>query len=219
MKKTCSNSRVIPVHLEKSLEFPVGIYEYLVRKANSAVNEMFISISYPNVRIKFLELKRKGSWNTVDWLFSEIGKRLIRIKEKYDLDFGDQYTKKDVRLDFRVHDTYREIMISGFTKIPIKSFKNILTIVVWSWIVFSTGVKPNESETAQKMLDKFTKKAEEFQVYWNRKSRVRRPLDQPRRCYICGKEAKFLNNWKYEHNGIIEEVFTPVCNTHSSRII
>jgi len=157
VKKECFNSGVIPVHLEKSLEFPVGLYEYLVRKANSAVNEIFIFISFPNVRIKFMELKRKGSWNTVDWLFSEIGKRLVRIKEKYDLDFGDQFTKKEVRLDYRVEDTYREIIISGFTKIPIKSFKNILTVVVWSWIVFYKGVKPSESEDAQKMLDKFTK--------------------------------------------------------------
>ncbi|MHA1399416.1 MAG: hypothetical protein ACTSQE_03580 [Candidatus Heimdallarchaeaceae archaeon] len=207
------------MHLEKKFTYPTGLYEYLVRKANSAVGERFIAISFPNIRIKFLEINRIGKWSTIDWLFEELSKRLVKIKEKYELDFGKEYKRKEVQINYIVEKTFREIIISGFNHIPIKSFGNILTVTVWSWIVFSKGVKPNETEETKRILENYTEKFSQFKKHWNRAPRKKIPLSQPMKCHICGKEAKYVNRWLYEVKGVKEEVSTPVCERHRYEIM
>ena len=90
---------------KKSLTFPHGLYEYLVRKANAAVNKSFIEITYPIIEFKFLESDRKGSPQTIDYLFGELSKRIGGISKKYNLDLQsskDQFRKVIENIEFGV---------------------------------------------------------------------------------------------------------------------
>lgn len=203
----------------KKITFPSEIYEYLVRKANSSLNETFITISFPIIEIKFLNVRRKGSQKTVDWLFDELSKRLVAISKKYGIDVGQKSHRKDLVIDYATGSSSSTIKLSGYHYIPIKSFGNILTIVVWSYILFILGKKPSEDEEAKRFHKKYTDSFEDFKDHWNRTSRKKFPLRDERSCYICGKPAYVYNRWIYKNKGSSEEVYTPVCKTHRHRLI
>ncbi|MCG3220940.1 MAG: hypothetical protein H7641_06125 [Candidatus Heimdallarchaeota archaeon] len=203
----------------KKITFPNGLYEYLVRMANTAVGENFIGISFPILEIKFLNLRRKGSPKTVGWLFEELSKRLVNISNKYDLEIGQSSHRKDVMINYRVEDNYRQINITGYHHIPLKSFGNILAIALWSYIVFILAKKPSEDEEARNLYKKFTDDLDEFREHWNRSSRKKITLGEKRSCYICGKKAYSYNQWFYKQKRGVEEVLTPVCKTHSNLLV
>jgi len=205
--------------VRKKITFPSEIYEYLVRKANSSVNETFITISFPIIEIKFLNVRRKGSQKTVDWLFDELSKRLVAISKKYGIDIGQSSHRKDLMIDYSTGSSSSTIKLSGYHHIPIKSFGNILTIVVWSYILFILGKKPSEDEEAKGFHKKYTDSFEDFKDHWNRVARKKIPLKDERSCYICGKPAYTYNIWIYKSKGTSEEVHTPVCKTHKNRLI
>lgn len=204
---------------QQKLTFPSGLYEYLVRKANAAVNELFISISFPVLEIKFLNIRRKGSQKTVDWLFEELSKRIVRVSRKYQLNIGQVSHRKDIMIDFIMDKSFQQINITGYHYIPLKSFGNILSIAVWSYIVFSTGKKPSDDEEAQKLHKKYTDSFEDFKDYWNRMPRKKKPLYTERACYICGEPAFALNVWVYKTKDKDLDVMTPVCKKHRDRLI
>ncbi|MBY9000292.1 MAG: hypothetical protein KGD64_05215 [Candidatus Heimdallarchaeota archaeon] len=199
--------------------FPSEIYEYLVRKANSSVHETFITISFPIIEIKFLNARRKGSTKTVGWLFDELSKRLVAISKKYGIDVGHSSHRKYLMIDFTSGSNSSIIKLSGYHHIPIKSFGNILAIIVWSYILFILDKKPSEDEEAKELHKKYTDSFEEFKDYWNRMSRKKLPLTDDRLCYICGKPAFTYNQWIYKNKGSSEEVLTPVCKIHKNRLI
>ncbi len=201
------------------ITFPSEIYEYLVRKANSSVNETFITISFPIIEIKFLNVRRKGSPKTVDWLFDELSKRLVTISKKYGIGVGQSSHRKDLMIDYTTGSKSSTIKLSGYHHIPIKSFGNMLSIIVWSYILFILGKKPSEDDEAKGFHKKYTDSFEEFKNYWNRMSRKKIPLKDERSCYICGKPAFVYNRWIYKNKGTREEVHTPVCKTHRNRLI
>jgi hypothetical protein len=203
----------------RKLTFPNGLYDYLVRMANTAVEENFIDITFPIVKIQFLNLRRKGSPKTVDWLFEELSKRISRISEKYDLEIGQSSHRKDVMINFKVENNYRQIEITGYHHIPLKSFGNILSITVWSYIVFIHGKKPSEDAEAKEIHKKYTDDFDGFREHWNRALRKKMPLTEKRSCYICGKPAYSYNQWFYKQKGSIEEVLTPVCKTHGNLLV
>ena len=203
----------------RKITFPNGLYEYLVRMANTAVEENFIDISFPIVKIKFLNLRRKGSPKTVDWLFEELSKRISRISEKYDLEIGQSSHRKDVMINFKVENNYRQIEITGYHYIPLKSFGNILSIAVWSYIVFISGKKPSDDTEAKEIYKRYTDDFNGFREHWNKNSRKKIPLIEKRSCYICGKPAYSYNQWFYKQKGSIEEVLTPVCKTHGNFLV
>jgi len=203
----------------KKITFPSEIYEYLVRKANSSINETFITISFPIIEIKFLNVRRKGSQKTVDWLFEELSKRLVAISKKYGIDVGQSSHRKDLMIDYTTGHSSSTIKLSGYHHIPIKSFGNILAIVVWSYILFILGKKPSEDDEAKRFHKKYTDDFEDFKDYWNRMSRKKIHLKDERSCYICGKPAYSYNKWIYKNKGTSEEVYTPVCKTHRNRLI
>lgn len=203
----------------RKITFPNGLYEYLVRMANTAVEENFIDISFPILKIQFLNLRRKGSPKTVDWLFEELSKRISRISEKYDLEIGQSSHRKDVMINFKVENNYRQIEITGYHYIPLKSFGNILSIAVWSYIVFILGKKPSDDTEAKEIYKRYTDDLDGFREHWNRSSRKKTPLREKRSCYICGKPAYSYNQWFYKQKGSIEEVLTPVCKTHGNLLV
>ena len=204
---------------KRKLTFPSGLYEYLVRMANTATGENFIYISFPIVQIKFLNIRRRGSPKTADWLFEDLSKRFVSITKKYNLDIGQSSHRKDLMIDYGIKDTFREIKITGYHYIPVKSFGNILSIAVWSYIVFILGKKPSEDDEARILHKKYTDSFKEFKKYWNRISRKKAPLAEERSCYICGKPAYSYNKWIYKKKGIDEEVLTPVCKTHKKHLV
>ncbi|MHA1223884.1 MAG: hypothetical protein ACTSSG_02010 [Candidatus Heimdallarchaeaceae archaeon] len=203
----------------KKLTFPSGLYEYLVRKANSAVNERFIAISFPILEINFKENLRRGSKKTVDWLFEELSKRLVAITKKYKIAISQSSGRRDVMIDLVSQGKDRLIKLTGYHYIPVKSFGNMLSITVWSYIVYSTGTKPSENSEANRIYKKFVSDFEEFKNYWNRIPRKKVALKQDYSCYICGKPAVVFNHWIYKGKATSEEVYTPVCRTHNNRLI
>jgi len=204
---------------QRKFTFPNGLYEYLVRKANAAVSELFISISFPVLEIKFLNARRKGSQKTVDWLFEELSKRIVRVTRKYQLKIDQVSHRKDIMINFIMEKSYQQINITGYHYIPLKSFGNILSIAVWSYIVYITGNKPSENEEAQRLHKKYTESFEEFKNYWNRMPRKKRPTYQNYACYICGEPAFALNVWTYKTKDKDLEVTTPVCKKHRDRLV
>ncbi len=203
----------------KKYTFPSGLYNYLVRKANAALGEIFITISFPILEIKFLNIRRKGSQKTVDWLFEELSKRLVRVSRKYQLDIGQTSHKKDIMIDFIMDKSFQQINITGYHFIPLKSFGNMLSITIWSYIVFSTGKKPSEDEEAQILHKKYLDNFEDFKDHWNRMPRKKKPIYDEKACFICGKPAFALNVWIYKSKDKDLEVYTPVCKTHRDRLI
>lgn len=204
---------------KKQITYPSPLYEYLVRKANAALGEKFIEISFPIIEIKFLGFKKKGSWNTVDWLYEELGKRLLRITQKYNIEISQYGGLKDLRIDYDIKSTFRQIIISNYHMLPLKSFGNMLTIIVWSYVVFALGKKPKEDETAQMLLKKYTDSLDQFKTYWNRMPRRKTSLDKKRMCYICGKPAYAFNTWIYRKKDTNEECQTPVCEKHRNSLV
>ena len=202
------------------ITYPSEIYEYLVRKANSAVSESFISISFPIIEIKFLEIRRRGSSKTVDWLFDELSKRLVAISKKYKINVGQSSHRKDLMIDYKPGKSSSMIKLSGYHYIPIKSFGNMLSIIVWSYIIYILGKKPSEDQEAKEFESRYTNSFEEFKNYWNRMPRKKLPLRGiEKSCYVCGKPAYALNQWLYKKKGTSEEVITPVCKTHKDHLI
>ena len=195
------------------------MYEYLVRQANNSLEENFIRISFPIVEIEFPKFRRKGSSKTVEWLFEELSKRLVSISKKYDLDISQSSHRKDLMIDFKENSMSYKIRINGYYYIPVKSFGNMISISVWSYIVFTLGKKPSEDEEARLLNKKFTDNFEDFKNHWNRIPRKRIPLDEEKSCYICGKPAYSYNKWKYKSKEVQEDVITPVCKTHKNRLI
>ncbi len=204
---------------KKKFTFPNGLYEYLVRKANASVNEIFIDISFPVLEIKFLNIRRKGSQKTVDWLFEELSKRIVRVTRKYKLNIGQISHRKDIMIDFIMDKNFQQINITGYHFIPLKSFGNILSIAVWSYIVFVTGNKPSDDEEAKSFHKKFTDSFEDFKDYWNRMPRKKKPIYEEMSCYICGEPAFALNVWVYKTKDKDIEVSTPICKKHKDRLI
>ena len=203
----------------KKITYPSGIYEYLVRKANAAVGEAFITISFPVLEIKFLNTRRKGSQKTIDWLFEELSQRIVNISKKYKLDLGQSAQRRDLVIDYKVKQTSQQINITGYHHIPIKSFGNILDIVLWSYIIFKTGHTTSEDKEAKELHQKYLESFEEFKNYWNRMPRKKLPLLDEKACFICGKEAFAINAWIYKSKGTSVEIYTPVCKTHRDRLI
>ncbi len=205
--------------IKKNLTFPNGLYEYLVRKANAAVNKSFIEITFPIIEFKFLESDRKGSPQTIDYLFGELSKRIGGISKKYNLDFQHSMHRKKVMVEYNPGKTERIIQLSGYHFIPLKSFGNILYIAVWSYIVYSLGKKPKEDEYAKKLETRYNDSLNEFKDYWNRMPRKKIPLTDERLCFVCGKSAFVYNQWIYKYKGQTEEVLTPVCEKHRDVLI
>ena len=203
----------------KKITYPSGIYEYLARKANAAVGATFITISFPVLEIKFLNASRKGSQKTVDWLFEELSQRIVNISKKYKLDLGQSAQRRDLMIDYKVKQTSQQINITGYHHIPIKSFGNILDIVLWSYIIFITGHTTSEDKEAKELHQKYLESFKEFKNYWNRMPRKKLPLLDEKACFICGKEAFALNSWIYKSKGTSVEIYTPVCKTHRNRLI
>ena len=204
---------------KRKVTFPIGLYEHLVRKANSAVEDSFMTISFPIFTTQFFELKRKGNWATIDWLFKEMAQRLTRIINKYSLELELVEGRKNIRIDYNIQKTYREIKISGFNYIPIKSFGNLITIVIWSYLVFTTQDSPAESAKSKEKLKRYETSFEQFKNYWNSKPRKRLPNYENLKCYICGELATSLNSWLYKTSSTDEPVFTPVCEKHLQHLI
>jgi hypothetical protein len=203
----------------KKIIYPNGLYEYLVRKANAAVSEIFIDIAFPVLEIKFLTARRKGSQRTVDWLFEELSKRIVRITRKYKIDIGQVSHRKDIMIDFVMDRNFQHINITGYHHIPLKSFGNMLSIAVWSYIVFITGKKPSDDEKAKALHKKYTDSFEDFKDYWNRMPRKKNPIYDEKACYICGEPAFALNVWVYKTKDKDLEVATPVCKKHKDRLV
>ena len=155
----------------------------------------------------------------MDWLFDELSKRLVAISKKYGIDVEHGSHRKNLMIDFTSGNISSTIKLSGYHHIPIKSFGNILTIIVWSYILFILNKKPSEDEEAKELHKKYTDSFEEFKDYWNRMSRKKLPLTDEKFCYICGKPAYAYNQWLYKNKGTSEEVLTPVCQTHKNRLI
>ena len=206
-------------HYSKKITYPSGLYEYLVRKANAAVSELFIDIAFPVIEIKFLNARRKGSQKTVDWLFEELSKRIVRVTNKYKIDVGQVSHRKDIMIHFIEERNYQQINITGYHHIPLKSFGNMLSIAVWSYIVFITGKKPSDDATAKAFHKKYTESFEDFKEYWNRMPRKKKPIYEEKACYICGEPAFSLNVWIYKTKVKDLEVATPICKKHRDRLI
>lgn len=208
----------VPV-THKRFSYPTELYEYLVRKANAAINDRFIEISYPQVYITFIDVKRKGSWNTVDWLFEKITSSVARIREKYHIMPDDTGFIKELRVDLQIEKTFRRIIINAFNVIPVNSFGKLLNMILWSYIVFVYNKKPSEVEELQQIIKKYQQSLKIFLEHWNKLPREREPLPFPTACAVCGKPAEILNKWvfKARYNDIT--VFTPVCEKHKSRLI
>ena len=179
----------------------------------------FLKIRYPVLEIEFNEYLRKGSPKTVIWLFEELGKRLESIAKKYDLELDQETRKKDIKIEFIAKEASSKILILGYQYIPLKSFGNMLSIILWSFIVYKTGKKPSEDETVNLLHKEYLEDFDEFKKYWNRQPRKKIPLDHIYRCYICGKEAVVFNKWKYTHKANVEDIFTPVCETHKDNLL
>ena len=203
----------------EKITYPSGLYEYLVRKANAAVSELFIDISFPVIEIKFLNARRKGSQRTVDWLFEELSKRIVRVTKKYKIDVGQVSHRKDIMIHFTEEKNYQQINITGYHYIPLKSFGNMLSITVWSYIVFITGKKPSDDAMAKELHKKYTESFEDFKDYWNRMPRKKKPIYGEKACYICGEPAFSLNVWVYKTKDKDLEVATPICKKHRDRLV
>lgn len=206
-------------NIPKKLTFPTGLYEYLVRKANLAVKTPFLKIKYPAFILEFQTNLRRGNPKTVDWLFEELSKRLVSITRKYNLEIDQDSRKKDIKIDYFKEDIQSKISISGYEYIPLKSFGNMLSIIVWSFIVYKTGKKPSEDEEANQILKIYLEDFEGFKVYWNRYPRKKITMNHNYKCHICGKEAIVLNKWRYTHKANVEDVYTPVCEIHKDHLI
>ncbi len=203
---------------EVDLTYPSGLYEYLVRKVNSSAGTRFITISFPNVHINFQETHRKGKWTTIDWLYEELSNRLIHIKDKYGLSKDEKYNQ-EVKLDYSIEKVKRVITISGYHNIPIKSFGNMLSITLWTWLTFNRNLSPKEDPEAKNILAKYDNAFKLFKDYWNRAPRKKVVANTSLKCHICGKEAKYINQWKYEREGIVTFVNTPVCEKHKFKVM
>ena len=204
---------------KSKITYPSGLYEYLVRKANAAVGEAFISISFPILEIKFLNSRKRGSQKTIDWLFEELSQRIMNISKKYKLELGQSAQRRDLMIDYIVKPSFRQIVITGYHYIPIKSFGNILDIVLWSYVIFITGHTTSEDKGAKELHQKYLDSFEEFKNHWNRMPRKKIPLVDEKACFICGKEAFALNAWNYKSKSSDFEIYTPVCRTHRDRLI
>ena len=205
--------------VKKKIIYPSELYEYLARKANSAIGHKFIDISFPVMYITFSELSKLGPWRTFDWLFERLAKSLKRISEKYGIDYGEKKALKEIVIDVDISNSYRKIIISGYHLIPINSFGKLLGMILWSYIVFTHNKKPAESEELQAIMKKYSKAFKIFRDYWNRAPREKIPALFPAKCALCGKEAIFFNRWVYKGKTGDKEVLTPVCEKHRDKII
>ncbi len=202
------------------IQFPSEIYKYLVRKTNSALRERFIDVSFPFLKIRFLEINRKGRWDIVDWLYSEISKRLVKIVQKYELEVEKDFRRKTIRSDYKVEKSFREIHIIGYYKIPPRSISHILSICIWTYVIFTFNVKPPENEETKKMADKYEEEAERYIKYLNSKPREKVSLNIPRKCIIsCGEEAFSYNKWYYQKDGTSKTIYTPICKKHKDYLV
>ena len=201
------------------ITYPNGLYDYLVRKANAAVSEIFIDISFPIIQINFLNARRKGSPKTVDWLFEELSTRIVRVTRKYRIDIGQLAHRRDIMVEFAMDKTSQKINLTGYHLLPLKSFGNMLSIVVWSYIVFITGKKPSDDEESQRLHKKFLDSFEDYKDYWNHMPRKKKPIYDEKACYICGEPAFALNIWTYKTKDKDLEIATPVCKKHKDRLI
>ena len=111
---------------KKKITFPSGLYEYLVRQANNAVDEKFMTISFPTVEIIFPKYRRRGSIQRAGWLYEELSERLVNISNKYDLEIDQSSHGKDIKIDFSEDSTAYKIKINGYNYI----FRNGHTICV-----------------------------------------------------------------------------------------
>ena len=204
---------------KKKITFPSGLYEYLVRQANNAVDEKFVTIAFPTVEIIFPKYRRRGSIQRAGWLFEELSERLVNISKKYNLDIEQSSHGKDIKIDFKEESNSYKIKINGYHYIPLKSFGNMLSISVWSYIVYITGNKPKEDEESKKLYNKYIDVFKDFKEHWNRIARKRIPLKEEKACYICGKPAYSYNQWIYKSKEGQEVALTPVCKTHKDRIL
>ena len=210
------------IHLpitSKRFSYPSELYEYLVRKANAAINDRFIEALFPQIYITFREDKRKSSWHTVDWLFEKITKSIARIREKYNVLPDDKGYVKELRVDLQVEKTFRRIIINAYHVIPVNSFGKLLNMILWSYIVFAYNTKPSESEELQQIVQKYQKNFKLFLEHWNKLPREKIPLPFPTSCAVCGKPAEMLNKWTFKTRDADEVVYTPVCEKHKMRLI
>ena len=95
----------------------------------------------------------------------------------------------------------------------------MLSIAVWSYIVFSTGKKPSDDDEAQRLHKKYIDSFEDYKDYWNRIPRKKNRIYDEKACYICGKPAYALNVWVYKTKDKDLEVATPVCTKHKDRLV
>jgi hypothetical protein len=197
--------------------FPLEIFEHISRRFNGVIGAQVILLSASKFQFRFRRHPKDDKKIIIN-LFSKLLEAFQSIRKKYLYHEGKH---NHIRIKIKETSDFYIISLSGSQYIPPGKIFKLMALVLWYYIRYKTGMKPNQSNYGRKLTLQWKDEESMIKRDINGSPRVLYLTHEEEPCHICGKLTKALNKWTYiiRRENIPINLETRVCERHLSKLI
>jgi hypothetical protein len=195
---------------------PIEIYEHFARRFNGVVGSHIINVTFSNIQFK-LSRHPNDDKNIIITLFSKLVESFQSIRKKY---LYHLINENLIRLKIKETDNNFVILLYGSVFIPPAKIFNLFNLILWYYIRYKSGLKPNRSNYGRTLTGKWKQEEKLIKRELNHSPKILLTINIEEPCYFCGELSQSLNRWTFK----LKRSFTPinletiVCNEHINQV-
>lgn len=194
------------------VNFPIEIYKFMAQRFDGVLGVNFLNVTHSHFEIVF---KRHLADNTtiVYQLYEKLANSFKIIKNRY---IETDEIHSHIKLRILKDEKTIKIRIHGFTFIPPGKLFELFNLILWYFIKYKTGTKPNNTLYGSQMMQRWKNEEKMTLRELNSNPRLIKMTPYLAPCHKCGELTKTINYWKfyYEKENRILEMQTRVCDKH-----
>ncbi|MCH8906187.1 MAG: hypothetical protein IH840_03775 [Candidatus Heimdallarchaeota archaeon] len=194
--------------------YPISILNELIRPFNAVVGRKVITLKSSSIEINF---PNRGGDNQliISKLIQKLASAFKSINVKYKLNLDK---KRNIRMTIVMSDKIHILSIRGILLIPPGKLFNLLSVILWYYITYTTGHRPGNSTFGINLTNAWKQEFTEIQREINRLPRKVKYNYDAKPCHICGEETNTENIWRFIKSSSLS-LRTRVCLNHRQLLI
>jgi hypothetical protein len=197
--------------------FPQEIYNLIARRFNGVVGRQIFKVKGGKMLIQFHRHPNDDKTVFVG-LFKKLLESFQSIKKKY---FFNDPKHSHLRLKISENQEYYIITLFGAIYIPPGKIFNLFNLILWYFIRYKTGLRPNQSKKGKALTQQWRLEEQLLKHEINSSSKILHLTLDTEPCHICGKMTQAVNHWVFQTKSSRSplQLQTRVCERHRSKLI